>query len=187
MRVRKRDWRTRSIKGLQMVETPQQIYFIVAVAVVVLGLTILGFFVREWVSTSNVYEKGVKLYKEKDYKGAEAAFRNVLSRHPSNDMVHLLLGDVLMQQDRLEEAIAQFRELINRAPKNVDAQLKLGTALFKQEKLEAAIAALEKTRDLYKAQRNHQKADSIEKFLQEISTSAEFNLESRVNSKPNHD
>ncbi len=151
-----------------MVETPQQIYFIVAVAVVVLGLTILGFFVREWVSTSNVYEKGVKLYQEKDYKGAEAAFRNVLSRHPSNDMVHLLLGDALMQQDRLEEAIAQLGELINRAPKNVDAQLKLGTALIKQEKLEEAIAALETARELFKAQRNPQKANQVDQLLQQV-------------------
>lgn len=153
-----------------MVEMPQQIYFIVAVAVVVLGLTILGYFVREWISTSNGYEKGISLYKEKDYKGAEAAFRNVLSRHPSNDMVHLLLGDILMQQDKLEDATTEFQELISRAPKNVDAYLKLGTALIKQDKIEEAIAALEKARDLFKAQRNPQKADSVEQLLQEINT-----------------
>lgn len=169
-----------------MLETPQQSYLI-AVAVVVIGLTILGFFIREGIVTSNIYKKGVRLYQEKDYTAAESAFRQVIARHPSNDVVRLLLGDVLIQQDKLEEAIAQFQELLSRAPKNVDAQLKLGTALFEQGKLEAAIAALEKTRDLYKAQRNHQKADSIEQFLHEISTSTEFNLESRVNSKLNHD
>lgn len=147
----------------------QQIYFIAAVAVVVLGLTILGYFVREWISTSKGYEKGVALYQEKDYKSAEAAFRDVLSRHPSNDMVHLLLGDVLMQQDKLEEATTELQELISRAPKNVDAYLKLGTALVKQDKIEQAIAALEKARDLFITQRNPQKADSVEQLLQEIS------------------
>ncbi len=152
-----------------MVE-PQQIYFIVAVAVVILGLTILSYFVREWISTSNGYEKGVALYKKKDYKSAEAAFRDVLSRHPSNDMVHLLLGDVLMQQDKLEDATTEFQELISSAPKNVDAYLKLGTALVKQDKIEDAIAALEKARDLFKVQRNPQKADSVEQLLQEINT-----------------
>ena len=152
-----------------MVE-PQQIYFIVAVAVVVLGLTILGYFVREWIATSKGYEKGVALYQEKDYKGAEAAFRDVLSRHPSNDMVHLLLGDVLMQQGKLEEATTELQELIERAPKNVDAYLKLGTALVKQDKIEAAIAALEKAKDLFMSQRNPQKADSVEQLLQEINT-----------------
>ncbi len=153
-----------------MLETPQQIYFIVAVAVVVLGLTILGYFIREWISTSKGYEKGVTLYKEKDYKSAEAAFRDVLSRHPSNDMVHLLLGDVLMQQGKLEDATTELQELIERAPKNVDAYLKLGTALVKQDKIEQAIAALEKARDLFMSQRNPQKAASVEQLLQEINT-----------------
>lgn len=152
-----------------MFETPQQIYFLAAAVVVGLGLTILGFFLREAVATSNVYQKGVTLYKQKDYKGAESAFRNVLSRHPSNDGVHLLLGDVLMQQDKLEEAIAEFRELIRRAPKNVDVYLRLGTALIKKHKPEEALAALEKARDLFKAQRNTQKADQIEQLLQQIS------------------
>lgn len=153
-----------------MVEMPQQIYFIAAVAVVVLGLTILGYFIREWISTSNGYAKGVTLYQEKDYKGAEVAFRNVLSRHPSNDMVHLLLGDVLMHEGKLEEATTELQELINRAPKNVDAYLKLGTALVKQDKIEEAITTLAKARDLFKAQRNPQKADFVEQLLQKINT-----------------
>lgn len=151
-----------------MVETPQQIYLIAA-AVVGVGLTILVFFLREAIATSKTYRQGVTLYQKKDYLGAEVAFRNVLSRHPSNDMVHLLLGDVLMQLDKLEEAIAEFRELIRRTPKNVDAHLRLGTALIKQHKPEEAFAALEKARDLFKAQRDTQKADRIEQLLQQIS------------------
>ena len=151
-----------------MVETPQQFYFLAA-AVVGLGLAILGFFIREGVATSNTYRQGVNLYQQKDYKGAEVAFRKVLSRHPSNDAVHLLLGDVLMQQDKLDEAIAEFKELIRRAPKNVDAHLRLGTVFIKQAKPIEAIAALEKARDLFKAQRNTQKADQIDRLLQQIS------------------
>ena len=151
-----------------MVETPQQIYLIAA-AVVGVGLTILVFFLREAIATSKTHRQGIALYQKKDYLGAEVAFRNVLSRHPSNDLVHLLLGDVLMQQDMLEEAIAEFRELIRRTPKNVDAHLRLGTALIKQHKPEEARAALEKARDLFKAQLNTQKADQIEQLLQQIS------------------
>jgi exonuclease VII small subunit len=40
--------------------------------------------------------------------------------------------------------------------------------LSKQDKLEEAIAALEKARDLFKAQRNSQKADQIEQLLQQL-------------------
>lgn len=150
-----------------MTEMPQQTY-LVAAAVVGLGLTILGFFVREAITTSSNYQRGINLYQQKDYKLAEEAFRKVLSRHPSNDMVHLLLGEVLMQQDKVEESISEFKELISRTPKNVDAYLRLGSALVKQDNLEEAIAALEKARDLFKAQRNTKKAEQVDQLLQQI-------------------
>ena len=150
-----------------MTEMPQQTY-LVAAAVVGIGVTILGFFVREAINTSSNYRKGINLYQQKDYKHAEEAFRKVLSRHPSNDMVHLLLGEVLMQQDKVEASISEFRELISRSPKNVDAYMRLGTALVKQDNLEEAIAALEKARDLFKAQRNPKKAEQVDQLLQQI-------------------
>lgn len=152
-----------------MVEMPQQLSFLAA-AVVGIGLMVLGLFAREGFATSKTFERGVSLYQQKDYKGAEAAFRQVISRHPSNDMVHLLLGDVLMQQGLPEEAVAQFQEVIRLTPKNVDAYLRLGNALSQQNQLEEAVAALEKARDLFKAQRNPKKAEEIEQLLQQLGT-----------------
>ena len=148
-------------------ETPASL---IAIAVVGIGLTILGFFVREGIVTSNIYKQGVKIYQDKDYKGAEAAFRLVISRHPSNDVVRLLLGDSLIQQDKLEDARAVFQELSDRAPKNVDARLRLGIALVKLGKLDEAKGVLETARDLLLAQRNPQKAESVEQLLQQIAT-----------------
>ena len=148
-------------------ETPASL---IAIAVVGIGLTILGFFVRDGIVTSNIYKQGVKIYQDKDYKGAEAAFRQVISRHPSNDVVRLLLGDSLIQQDKLEDARAVFQELSDRAPKNVDARLRLGMALVKLGKLDEAVSVLEAARDLLKAQRNPQKAESVEQLLQQIAT-----------------
>lgn len=152
-----------------MVETFGQTYLIAA-AVVVVGLLTLGFFVREGIVTSKRYEQAVKLYQEKDYQGAEAAFQNVLSRHPSNDVARLLLGESLMQQGKLEMATSQLQDLTNRAPKNADAQLRLGTALMKQEKLEDAIAAFTKAKELFLKQKNPQKAERIEQLLQQLSS-----------------
>jgi len=148
-------------------ETSQQTYWIAA-AVVGLGFTVLGFFVREGFSTSKLYRRGVELYQRKDYQAAEMAFRQVLARHPSNDMVHLLLGDVLMQQNQLEAAGSEFTALIARTPKNADAYLRLGTVLVKQNKLEDGITALEKAQDLFKAQRNSQKAEQIAQLLEQM-------------------
>lgn len=151
-----------------MMETPD--FSLLAIAVVGIGLTILGWFVREGIITSNIYKQGVKLYQEKNYKDAEAAFRQVISRHPSNDVVRLLLGEVLMQQDKLDEAVVVFKELIDRADKNVDAHLRLGSAFLKQDKLDEAKASLSTARDLLLAQRNTQKAQSVEQLLEQIST-----------------
>lgn len=144
-------------------------FSVLAIAVVGVGLTILAFFVREGIITSNIYKQGVKLYEQKNYKDAEAAFRQVISRHPSNDVVRLLLGDVLMQQDKLEDATVVFQELSDRSPKNVDPLLRLGMVLVKQEKLEAAKDPLEKAKNLLLTQRNTQKAQSVEQLLEQIS------------------
>jgi TolA-binding protein len=114
-----------------MVETSQPVYFI-AVAVVGISLTILGFLLWKTFATSNLFQKGLTLYKQRDYEGAEAAFRQVMKRQHSNDMVRLLLGNVLLEQDKLTEATPVFRELIERSPKNIDAYLRLGEALIKQ-------------------------------------------------------
>lgn len=151
-----------------MMETPD--FSLLAIAVVGIGLTILGWFVREGIITSNIYKQGVKFYQEKNYKDAEAAFRQVISRHPSNDVVRLLLGEVLMLQDKLDEAVVVFKELIDRADKNVDAHLRLGSAFLKQDKLDEAKASLSTARDLLLAQRNTQKAQSVEQLLEQIST-----------------
>ncbi len=158
-----------------MVETSGQTHLIAAV-VVAASLIALAFFVWEGVTMSSLYDRGVKLYQEKDYKNTESVFINVLSRHPSNDIARLLLGESLMQQNKLAAAVAQFTTLISRAPKNAEAQVRLATAFMKLEKLEDATLSLEKARDLFKSQRNEQKSEQIEQLLQSISASKNISI-----------
>lgn len=148
-----------------------QISYLIAAAVVLVSLVTLGFFIREGIITSSLYNQAVKLYQEKDYTAAKSAFQNVLSRHPSNDIARLLLGESLMQLGNLEDATSQLQDLTRRAPKNADAQLRLGTALMKQEKLADAIAAFTKAKELFLKQKNPQKAEQIEQLLQQLSNS----------------
>jgi TolA-binding protein len=150
-----------------MVETSGQTHLIAAV-VVVASLIALAYFVWEGVTMSSLYDRGVKLYQEKDYKNAESVFSKVLSRHPSNDIARLLLGESLMQQNKLAAAVVEFTTLISRAPKNAEASVRLATALVKLEKLEDATLALEKAKDLFKSQRNEQKSEQIEQLLQSM-------------------
>jgi TolA-binding protein len=153
---------------LQMVETSGQTHLIAAV-VVASSLIALAFFVWEGIATSSLYDRAVKLYQEKDYKSAESVFVKVLSRHPSNDIARLLLGESLMQQNKLEEAVTHFDTLISRAPKNAEAQVRLATALMKLEKVEEATTSLEKAQNLFKSQRNAAASEQIEQLLQSIS------------------
>jgi TolA-binding protein len=148
-------------------ETSQLTYFL-AVAVVGISLTLLGFFLGKTFVASNFFKKGVALYKQKDYAGAEAAFLQVIQRHRTNDMARLLLGNALMAQDKIDEATPIFRELIERSPKNVDAYLRLGDTLMKQDKIEEAIAVLQKARNLYKAGTTEQQ--QLDQLIQEMGT-----------------
>ncbi|WP_009633384.1 tetratricopeptide repeat protein [Synechocystis sp. PCC 7509] len=151
-----------------MIETSGQTHLIAAV-VVAASLIALAFFVWEGITMASLYDRGVKLYQKKDYKSAESVFVNVLSRHPSNDIARLLLGESLMGQNKIEEAVTQFTTLIARAPKNAEAQVRLATAFMKLEKLPEATLSLEKAQNLFKSQRNEQKSEQIEQLLQSIS------------------
>lgn len=148
-----------------MVETSQQISWL-ATAVVGISLTILAFFLWKTLITSNLFGKGMKLYEQKDYPGAESAFRQVIAQNRNNDMVRLLLGNTLMQQGKLDEASLVFRQLMNDSPKNVDAYLGMGEVLFKQSKVEEAISIFQTARNLYKAESPEQKR--LDQLIQEM-------------------
>jgi TolA-binding protein len=141
---------------------------LIAVIVVTSSICILIYFAVKTLITSNRFQKGLTLYQQKDYKNAEAAFRGVISMNSTNDVVHLLLGDCLMQQQQVEEAKAQFIEVITRAPKKADAYLRLSNALMLQGNKIDAVANLEKARDLLTAQRQPQQAQKITKLLQSL-------------------
>ncbi len=141
---------------------------LVAVIVVTSSIFILIYFAWKTLITSNRFQKGLTLYQQKDYKNAEAAFRKVISINSTNDVVHLLLGDCLMQQEKVSEAIAQFQDVITRAPKKADAYLRLSNALMLQGNKTAAVTNLEKARDLLTAQRQPQQAEKISKLLESL-------------------
>ncbi|MBE9036185.1 tetratricopeptide repeat protein [aff. Roholtiella sp. LEGE 12411] len=151
-----------------MLENP--ISSIIAAIVVVLSLAILGYFAWKTLIISDFFEKGINLYQAKDYKGAEAAFRKVISLNSSNDVVRLFLGDVLNQQGQIEEATELFREVIHRSPKNADAYLRLANVLIQQEQTEEAQTNLQQAKDLFQKQRQLEKAKKISNLLDRINS-----------------
>ncbi|MDZ7992254.1 MAG: tetratricopeptide repeat protein [Nostoc sp. EfeVER01] len=142
---------------------------IIAAVVVVLSLSILGYFAWKTLITSDLFQKGINLAQAKDYQGAEAAFRKVISINSTNDVVRLFLGDVLNQQGQVEEATELFREVIRRSPKNPDAYLRLANILMQQEQEEEAKTNLVQAKDLLQKQRQPEKAKKITQLLDKMS------------------
>ncbi|RCJ36184.1 hypothetical protein A6769_17940 [Nostoc punctiforme NIES-2108] len=142
---------------------------IIAAVVVVLSLSILGYFAWKTLITSDLFQKGINLAQAKDYQGAEAAFRKVISINSTNDVVRLFLGDVLNQQGQVEEATQLFREVIRRSPKNPDAYLRLANILMQQEREEEAKTNLQQAKDLLQKQRQPEKAKKITQLLDKMS------------------
>ncbi|MEH2081366.1 MAG: tetratricopeptide repeat protein [Nostoc sp.] len=142
---------------------------IIATVVVVLSLSILGYFAWKTLITSDLFQKGINLAQAKDYQGAEAAFRKVISINSTNDVVRLFLGDVLNQQGQVEEATELFQEVIRRSPKNPDAYLRLANILMQQKREEEAKTNLLQAKDLLQKQRQPEKAKKITQLLDKMS------------------
>ncbi|QSJ18866.1 tetratricopeptide repeat protein [Nostoc sp. UHCC 0702] len=141
---------------------------LVAIAIVISSIILLGYFGWKTLITSDFYQKGIELYQQKDYQGAEAAFRKVIAINSTNDVVRLLLGDVLNQQDKVEEAKELFTEVIQRSPKNADAYLRMANILMQQNQKEEAKTNLQKAQELLQKQRQPEQAKKIAQLLEQI-------------------
>ena len=106
-----------------MLENPQ-LNIIIPAVIVISSIFLLIYFAIKTLRTSNLFQKGIELYQQKDYENAEAVFRQVTSINISNDVVRLLLGDSLLKQGKVEAAIDKYKEVIERAPKKADAYLR---------------------------------------------------------------
>jgi TolA-binding protein len=145
-----------------------QINDILAIVVVAIGILLLIYFAGKTLITANLFQQGVNLSQQKDYPGAEAAFRKVININSTNDVVRLFLGDVLKAQDKMTEATELYQEVIKRSPKNPDAYLRLANILMQQNQQEEATINLRKSQELFQKQRQPQKAERIAHLLNKI-------------------
>ncbi|MBH8554710.1 tetratricopeptide repeat protein [Nostocaceae cyanobacterium CENA357] len=142
---------------------------VLAIIAVIVSIAFLGYFAWKTLITSNFFQKGINLYEQKDFQGAEAAFRKVMSINSTNDVVRLLLGDVLIQQGEVKEAKELFEEVIQRSPKNPDAYLRLANILMQENQQSAAKTNLQAAKDLLQKQRQPERAKKVAQLLDQIS------------------
>ena len=140
---------------------------IIAVLIVISSISLLIYFAIKTLRTSNLFQKGIDLYQQKDYQSAEAVFRQVTSINVSNDVVRLLLGDSLLKQGKVEAAIEKYKEVIERAPKKADAYLRLSRIYMQQDKQSEAIEYLKQAKDVLQ-KRQPEKAAEVGQLLEKL-------------------
>ena len=84
---------------------------------------------------------GLSAWKSGDLAGAEHAFGAALSIDPDHVKSRLNLSRVLIEQDRLDEALDQLMEAGDLAPMNGEVQRLIGRAFSEQGKADDAIDA----------------------------------------------
>ncbi|WGV24476.1 tetratricopeptide repeat protein [Halotia branconii] len=146
-----------------------QVIDILAIFAVIVSIAFLGYFAWKTLITSNFFQKGINLYQQQDFQGAEAAFRKVISINSTNDVVRLLLGDVLIKKGEVKEAKELFEEVIRRSPKNPDAYLRLANILMQENQQSAAKTNLQTAKDLLQKQRQPERANKVAQLLDQIS------------------
>ncbi|MBE9214622.1 tetratricopeptide repeat protein [Plectonema cf. radiosum LEGE 06105] len=144
-----------------------QLDTIVPIIIVISSISLLIYFAWKTLITSNLFQKGLNFYQQKDYQNAEAVFRNVTSINSTNDVVRLLLGDTLLKQGKVEQAIEKYQEVIIRAPKKVDAYLRLSRIYMQQEQKSLAIEYLQKAKEVLQ-KRQPEKAEEISQLLEKL-------------------
>ena len=149
-----------------MLENPQ-LNTILPAVIVISSISLLIYFAVKTLRTSNLFQKGLELYQQKDYENAEAVFRQVTAINVSNDVVRLLLGDALLKQGKVEAAIEKYQEVIERAPKKADAYLRLSRIYMQQEKQSEAIEYLQKAKDVLQ-KRQPEKAEEVSQLLEKL-------------------
>jgi len=87
------------------------------------------------------FQQGVTFYSRKDFQNSEIAFRTALDRDPNIGLARNYLGNILLEQNRLDLAIQEYGEAIRLNPSLGEAYYNLGVALQRQGQKEAAITA----------------------------------------------
>jgi tol-pal system protein YbgF len=86
----------------------------------------------------NPYDRGVELYKQKDFKEAKRSFQAYIDKNPNGDKLdsaYFWLGDCEFGMGRYEEAILEYQKVITKFPKSNKAPAALLKQAMSFEKL----------------------------------------------------
>lgn len=108
------------------------------------GAALLREMLRERPDRVNVlFQQGKRRFQERDYKGAIAFFRELLSGHAGFPDVYNLLGVAYCGEGSYEDAEKVFRQAVELNPAYMDPRLNLAFLYEKMDKKEKAIEVFE--------------------------------------------
>jgi len=93
-------------------------------------------------------QEGLAAQKARDFGSAEAIYREVLAESAGNLDTLLLLGTLLAQADREDEAVGYLRQVVERDPRNVDALVWLGAVVSYLNRHEEALDCARRASEL---------------------------------------
>ncbi len=82
---------------------------------------------------------GVVLSQQKDYTGAEKHFREAIAIQPAQVQSYWNYGNMLMDEQRVDDAIQEYQQAVSLAPNNADMATSLGSAYSAKNQIAKAI------------------------------------------------
>lgn len=95
-----------------------------------------------------MFELALGYLKGREFEMAAGLCRDALAEEPRDDKIRVLLGTVLVRQNRFAEAEKELRDVISRFPEIPKANRELGNALIAQGKGDEAIACYKRVIEL---------------------------------------
>jgi Flp pilus assembly protein TadD len=116
------------------------------------------------------FQQGIELFKKGDLVAAETAFRKAIQIDSNFAAAYANLGSVLVNQEKLTEAVPQFESAIRLKPDEPQLYYQLGLTLYLAGRPQEAKVPLTKARDLLKKQGKNTEASQIDKALERINS-----------------
>ncbi|WP_375511088.1 tetratricopeptide repeat protein [uncultured Nostoc sp.] len=88
--------------------------------------------VSQNLEAASFFQQGVTRYNRQDLQGAEYAFRQAVQQDPNLGAAWNFLGNIFMQQNRLDIALQEYTEAIKANPNFSEAYYNLGLVLHRQ-------------------------------------------------------
>jgi len=95
--------------------------------------------------SNEIFESAVEFHKKNDLNNAEKKYREYLKINPKNSQCLFILGTLLIQEERYEDAIIELKKSTIEDSKNYHYFQNLGIAYFEAQQFNAAIDAYKKS------------------------------------------